>query len=386
MRTALVLNQDFSFYPSHASFPLDTIFIPWMQEDNNRQLDLFSSARYSIDESLNQQCALHQYPQPSTFFRYLSFQQTRKRILSIEPDLLVFDGWHSRRQILIQSIVDRVRSKRVPLPSVIVMQSYKRASLGDDFFLQQIVGLSPDKRKLFFKHIKAIFVPQYGKRLLYDVSFLPSDLWIPYQDLPSPAAAPIDDARKAQIKSALTGNNEYFICTGSFHKPEEMAMLLKAFSALKKHLKSGIKLMFTGVTSDSDTPIGQWLQQYKYKDELVLVGLHTGYFVHELVGAAYAQIFPNDDLSYATGPLESYRCGVPVLVPAEGRLSVIAGPSAYTFIKNSQSDLSQKMMSLFKDEQLRNSLLKDGFEYLSQGAKIAAEKNRWEVLSPGTAD
>jgi hypothetical protein len=44
------------------------------------------------------------------------------------------------------------------------------------------------------------------------------------------------------------------------------------------------------------------------------------------------------------------------------------------------------MMSLFKDEQLRNSLLKDGFGYLSQGAKLAAEKNHWEALSPGTAD
>ncbi|MBU6157706.1 MAG: glycosyltransferase [Bacteroidetes bacterium] len=386
MRTALVLNQDFSFFPLQVSFPLDSIFIPWMQKNNSRQLDIFSSARYTIETSLQQQCTLHQYPPPTSFLRYLSFQQTRKKVLAGEPDLLVFDGWHSRRQILIQSIVDRVLLKRVPMPSVIVMQSYKRATLGDDYFLQYIVGLSPEKRKSFFRNIKAIYVPKYGKRLLYDVSFLPSDLWIPYHDLPSPAAAPIDENRKAQIKSELTNGNEYFICTGDFQRPDEMAMLLKAFAALKKHLKSGIKLLFTGVTTDPGSPIGQWLKQYKYRDELVLIDRSSEYYIHELAGAAYAQIFPADDLSYATGPLESYRCNVPVLVPAEGRLSVVAGPSAFTFLPKSQSELARQMMSLFKDEQLRNSLLKDSFDYLSMGAKLAAEHNHWEVLSPSTAD
>lgn len=386
MRTALVLNQDFSFYPLQASFPLDTFFIPWMQEDTSRQLDIFSAARYSIESSLTQQCRLHQYPAPSTFFRYLSFQQTRKEVLACAPDLLVFDGWHSRRQILIQSIADKVLPKRVSLPSVIVMQSYKRASLSDDFFLQYIVQLSPDKRKTFFRNIKAIFVPKYGKRLLYDVSFLPSDLWIPYHDEPSPAAAPIDENRKSKIKSELTAGNEYFICTGSFETSEEMAMILKAFSALKKLLKSGIKLLFTGVSADPESSLGKWLRQFKYRDDLVIADQHSGYFIHELVGAAYAQVFPNDDLSYATGPLESYRCKVPVLVPAEGRLSLIAGPSAYTFLPKSQSELSQKMMSLFKDEQLRNSLIKDGIEYLHEGAILAAQHNRREVLAPGTAD
>ena len=386
MRTALVLNQDFSFYPLHASFPLDAVFIPWMQEDPGRQLGIFSAAKYSLANGMEQQCTLYPYALPHQIFRHLRFQQTRKQILSFQPDLLVFDGWQARRQILLQNIVDKVRLKRIPLPSVVVMQSYRRATLGDDFFLQQIVSLPSEKRKSFFRNIKAIFVPQYGKRLLYDVSFLPSDLWIAYQDLPSPSATPLEESLKEKIKEEITGGNEYFFCSGIFHQPEEMVLLLKAFSSFKKHLKSGIKLMFTGVPSDTEGAMGKWLQQYKYKNELILVGRNSGFLLHELAGAAYAQVFPSDELSYATGPLESYRCRVPVLMPAQGRLSIVAGSPGYAFTSQAQSDLAQKMMNLFKDEPLRNRLVKEGLDYLAEGAALAAVQNRWEVLAPGTAD
>jgi len=100
----------------------------------------------------------------------------------------------------------------------------------------------------------------------------------------------------------------------------------------------------------------------------------TGYVKEEdlvqLVGSAYALVYPSFFEGFGVPVLEAMRCGVPALTSQNSSMQEIGEDAALYFDPTNFNDIADRMMEIYKDENLRSRLIEKG--------RAVAEKYSWE--------
>ena len=182
--------------------------------------------------------------------------------------------------------------------------------------------------------------------------------------------APVDMDTKTAVKEKYTDNKEYFVYAGAIHPRKNIINLLKAFSIFKKWQRSSMKLVLAGRLAWKNDEFLQLLQTYKYKNDVVLTGYIEEKALVELIGAAYALVYPSLFEGFGVPVLEAMKCQVPVLTSAGSSMAEIAEEAALYFDPQSPTDMADKLMQVYKDETLRNVLIQKG--------KPLAHKYTWQ--------
>jgi len=183
----------------------------------------------------------------------------------------------------------------------------------------------------------------------------------------------IDDNEKSEIKSKLTGGKEYFVNTSIIHPRENLLNLLKAFSIFKKRQASNWKLVFTGKPGTTYKDFTDGLKTYKYRNDVILTGDLTEEERSKILGSAYALVHPSFDKDFALPVLEAMRSNVAVITSANTSMQDIAKDSALYCNPENHDEIAEKMMLLYKDENLRRHLIDKG--------SIIAEQYDWKKSS-----
>ena len=176
---------------------------------------------------------------------------------------------------------------------------------------------------------------------------------------------------KQAIKEKYTDGKEYFIYVGAIHPRKNLINLLKAFSIFKKRLQTNMKLVIAGRLAWKNDEFLKLLNNYKYKPDVVL----TGYLQEEelagLMASAYALVYPSLFEGFGVPVAEAMKCRVPVLTSERSSMEEVAGDAGLYFNPNDHKDIADKMMLIYKDENLRNQLIQ-------KGQSVACKYN-WEL-------
>ncbi len=171
---------------------------------------------------------------------------------------------------------------------------------------------------------------------------------------------PLDDTIKQETRNHYTGGKEYFIYTGAVHPRKNLVLLLKAFSIFKKRQQSGMKLLIAGRMAWKNNQFLHLLQTYQHRHDVVLTGYVPDAELVKLTGSAYALLYPSLFEGFGMPVLEAMQCAVPVVTTENSAMQEIGSTAAlYTDVKDPAS-LAEKMMLLYKDENLRNKLAAAG--------------------------
>ena len=201
---------------------------------------------------------------------------------------------------------------------------------------------------------------------------------------------PLAVSDKEAIKQRYTAGKEYFFIptAGTMTGPgeEQVVQLLKAFSLFKKRQLSNLQLVIAGIQTEA---LRQRLETYKYRGDLhwvnagfgnSLAGANAGKRTgagkpltwadaatplagadpDELLSAAYAVLFPFEDVSLGTSLLNAWKAGIPALVARSSRLREMADDAAMIAAIDDPAALAGYMMSVYKDENQRNALIEKG--------------------------
>ncbi|MEO6729982.1 MAG: glycosyltransferase family 1 protein [Ferruginibacter sp.] len=171
---------------------------------------------------------------------------------------------------------------------------------------------------------------------------------------------PIDWQQKEVIKEKYADGKEYFLFTGEIHPRHKLINLLKAFSFFKRRQKSNLQLLIAATNYDVNDPFIESLKTYKYKKEVNLLLDVSANELVKITAAAYAFVYPSLYDGLAIFPLQAMQCGVPVIAGNTGALFDCAAEAALYVDPENFEDLAEKMMLLFKDENKRNELIKNG--------------------------
>ncbi len=167
-------------------------------------------------------------------------------------------------------------------------------------------------------------------------------------------------------KYNLSGQS-YFLHLGTFDKRKNLPILVKAFKEAKEKGDFDFKLVLAGGEGQSiqmnDFPIVENLiKELGLEEEVVLPGFISDSEVKALYENAFAYVFPSENEGFGIPVLEAMAEGLPVIHSDQPALVEVADGAGLSAKTGDVTDLSEKMILLAKDENLRNNLKKRGLE------------------------
>jgi glycosyltransferase involved in cell wall biosynthesis len=232
---------------------------------------------------------------------------------------------------------------------------------------------------LFYKHYTPKFINK-AKTIVTVSEFSKKDMLSQYKIEPGKIAIvpnavkesfhPLTDTEKNAVKNKHTNGKEYFVYAGAIHPRKNLTNLLKAFSIFKKRQMSNLKLVLAGRLAWKYKDFVESLKTYKYREDVVLTGYLEEEDLVKVIASAYALIYPSLWEGFGVPVLEAMRCHVPVITSQNSAMPEIAKDAALYVNPADHDDIAERMMLLYKDENLRSQLIE-------KGKKICEEYN-WD--------
>ena len=171
---------------------------------------------------------------------------------------------------------------------------------------------------------------------------------------------PLTIQEKQTTKKKYTEGKEYFIYLGAIQPRKNLIRLLKAFSIFKKRLQSNMKLVLVGRMKWKHDEFYHLLQTYKYRKDVLLTGYLPEEELSALLGSTFALVYPSLFEGFGVPVAEAMKCNIPVLTSQKTSMEEIAGDAALYFNPNDHTDIADKMMMIYKDENLQKQLIEKG--------------------------
>jgi len=191
---------------------------------------------------------------------------------------------------------------------------------------------------------------------------------------------PLSNEEKAATKEKYTEGKEYFVYAGAIHPRKNLMNLLKAFSVFKKRQQTNMKLVLAGRLAWQYETFTKSLQSYKYRNDVVMTGYVEEAELARIIGSAYGLIYPSLFEGFGVPVLEAMRCEVPVITSAGSAMQEIAGDAALYADAESHTAIAEKMMRLYKDEQLRKELIQKGRKLAATYTWDKTAKLLWQTI------
>ena len=123
------------------------------------------------------------------------------------------------------------------------------------------------------------------------------------------------------------------------------------------------------------------LKNFKFKNEVTLLGDLSKNELSKITAAAYALVYPVliEDLSAPC--LEAMQCQVPVITSSAAGQQGVYGDAASYVRPDDFRDIAEKMMTLFKDENTRSELISKGKTWAIQYDWHKTTDQLWKLVS-----
>lgn len=195
---------------------------------------------------------------------------------------------------------------------------------------------------------------------------------------------PAGEEEKVLTKNKYTDGKEYFVYAGSIHPRKNLMNLLKAFSVFKKRQQTNMKLVLTGRLAWKYESFTESLKTYKYRNDVVMTEYISEEEVVKIMGSAYGLVYPSLLEGFGVPVLEAMKSDVPVITSANSSMQEIAKDAALYFDPNNITDIADKMMMLYKDENLRNELIEKGRHIAKQYSWDKSSDLLWNCIVKAT--
>lgn len=181
---------------------------------------------------------------------------------------------------------------------------------------------------------------------------------------------PLSEGECDLVKEKYTNGEEYFLFTGALHPRKNIINLLKAFVKFKRRQKSRIKLVIVGRMAWQFKDIAEAKARMPFKEDVVWTGYLNVSELAKITAGAYALVYPSLFEGFGIPILEAMTCHVPVIVSDTSSMPEVAGAAGLLVDPFSVDDIAQKMMLIYKDEDLRQELI--------EATKIQHQKFSWD--------
>ena len=192
--------------------------------------------------------------------------------------------------------------------------------------------------------------------------------------------SPLLESDKMQVRLRYSEGNPYFVYVGSFHARKNIERMLQAFDQFKSTSESTLKMLLIGDPMWSGSAIEKVHSKMKWKADVVFLGRKELKELQEIVGGALAMVFVPLFEGFGIPALESMASGVPLLVSNNTSLPEVVGEAALQVNAKDVKGISEGMLALFENEQLREGLIQEGLEQAKLFSWDITASKLWESI------
>ncbi|MBH2032237.1 MAG: glycosyltransferase family 4 protein [Pseudomonadales bacterium] len=165
--------------------------------------------------------------------------------------------------------------------------------------------------------------------------------------------------------TAETPGYAYFFCCSNRKGHKNEKRLIHAFA--QSQLGNDIKLVITG---DIDADLHNTINKHKLHNKVLFTGRVSEEKLAALYKGALATVFPSIYEGFGLPVIESMACGTPVIASNTTSLPEVGGQAAYYFDPYNIESISDAMLKLANDDELRREMRANGF--------LQAKNYSWE--------
>jgi len=215
-------------------------------------------------------------------------------------------------------------------------------------------------------------VSQYSKQDIIKQYKIDADkITVAYNALPD-NFHPMHDEEKAAFKNAFTDGQDYFVYIGSMHPRKNLKRLLLAFALYKQKSNSNDKLVLFGRLAFKNSNLFSAYDALDCKEDIVFLN-DDNCKISEALGAAEALCYVSLFEGFGIPILEAFKSEVPVITSNITSMPEVSGNAAILIDPNSEDDISNAMLSIRSEKEIKNSLVEKG--------KIRLNDFSWETSS-----
>ena len=179
-------------------------------------------------------------------------------------------------------------------------------------------------------------------------------------------------------RDTYSEGKEYFLCYITDTSISNTITLLKAFSAFKKRQLSNMQLILVSTSAQKENPVRDF-ETYKYRHEVKVIRAENDELLTKITAAAYAAIYlPSMEVMEDKGLL-ALKNNIP-LITASNEFCKSLYNDAALYAKIEEKNIAEKMMLVYKNENLRNDLVTIGKLVGSIYSWDNTAANLWQVL------
>lgn len=171
---------------------------------------------------------------------------------------------------------------------------------------------------------------------------------------------PVGDAIKQQTKQKFSRNCDYFLFVGALHPRKNISRLFEAFDKFKSTRSNDVKMVIVGEKYYWTSDIKQTYINMKFREDVIFTGRLSTEDLKNVLGSALAMTYVPYFEGFGIPILEAMNCDIPVITSNVTSMPEVAKGAALLVDPFSIDSIADAMLSLYKDQDLRNALVVKG--------------------------
>lgn len=203
-------------------------------------------------------------------------------------------------------------------------------------------------------------VSEYTKQDLIKTYHVPSEKIDVVYNGANESLKPISEKEKEETRIKYSQGNPYFIFVGASPPRKNLINLFKAFDLFKDKESSSFKLIIAGAKKWWADDIKQTYMKMKHIDDVIFTDRVSTEELNKLISAAHAMTYVSLFEGFGIPLLEAMHCETAIITSNITSMPEIAKDAALLVDPYSIESISNAMLSIYKDENLRQQLIERG--------------------------
>lgn len=180
------------------------------------------------------------------------------------------------------------------------------------------------------------------------------------------------------LKDNYNINDDYILYVGGFSPRKNILGLIEAFNTSKPKLKKDTKLIILGSKGKSFESYKNRAENLGLSEDVIFSGFIPTEHMPIFYNSAQMLIYPSFYEGFGLPPIEAMACGTPVIASNLTSIPEVVGDAAILINPHDSDSISNAIISLSLDNNLRKSLIQKG---LNQSSLFNWKQTAFETIN-----
>jgi glycosyltransferase involved in cell wall biosynthesis len=191
---------------------------------------------------------------------------------------------------------------------------------------------------------------------------------------------PLTSREIKNFRQSFSDSLPYFIFVGSLHPRKNVESLLRAYDLFRTKFKHDFRLLITGEEMFMAENIRRVYSKMLFKKDVVFTGRLSSEELSKAIASSFAMVFIPFYEGFGVPVIEAMACGVPVIASDVTSIPEVCGEAALLVNPDDISEVTDKMIQLCVDDDLRKELIAKGFLNIKRFSWDSSAKKIWEAI------